>query len=298
MMQIDRQVETGRLVCPLTRARLRVSGERLVTEDGAHAYPLLPNRVPILIDDPARMERYLAANPQMLTHYAQTATRDRSRLRRWKDQIDRSLARKYRTRESMEAREAFLNRIGPDSLALSVGGGPYRSDPSFVNVNAGPFPNVDVVGDALNLPYADNSVDAIHCDSVLEHLRLPEKATQEMYRVLRPGGQVLSITPFLMQFHGYPDHYQNYTVPGHRFLFERNGFTVVRAGVCIGPIVSLVDQASVVVMRLTPTFLHRVVAPLVKWLGEGVKLLDRFVRDKPWAHELACTTYVLATKAP
>jgi predicted SAM-dependent methyltransferase len=34
----------------------------------------------------------------------------------------------------------------------------------------GPFANVDVVADAYALPYATGSVDAVHCEAVLEHL--------------------------------------------------------------------------------------------------------------------------------
>jgi ubiquinone/menaquinone biosynthesis C-methylase UbiE len=44
-------------------------------------------------------------------------------------------------------------------------------------------------GDALALPFADNSCDAIVCGYGVMHVPDPERAMQEMLRVLRPGGR-------------------------------------------------------------------------------------------------------------
>ena len=62
-----------------------------------------------------------------------------------------------------------------------------------------------------------------------------DEAVREMFRVLRVGGQVFAATPFMQHFHAYPNHFQNFTLIGHRRLFERAGFTIESAGVCVGP---------------------------------------------------------------
>lgn len=49
-----------------------------------------------------------------------------------------------------------------------------------------------VQGDALHLPIADNSVDAVVSRWVLWVLPKPEKAIEEMVRVVKPGGAVLA----------------------------------------------------------------------------------------------------------
>jgi len=45
-------------------------------------------------------------------------------------------------------------------------------------------------GDAENLPFADASFDAVTSMGVLHHVPHPERAIDEIYRVLRPGGRL------------------------------------------------------------------------------------------------------------
>jgi SAM-dependent methyltransferase len=52
-----------------------------------------------------------------------------------------------------------------------------------------------VVGDATRLPFADVSVDLVHCEHVLEHLPNPTALIAEVSRVLKPGGRFVFVTP-------------------------------------------------------------------------------------------------------
>ena len=52
-----------------------------------------------------------------------------------------------------------------------------------------------VVADANFLPFRDKSFDLITSNMVIEHVREPKVAFQEMYRVLAPGGTILLHTP-------------------------------------------------------------------------------------------------------
>lgn len=47
------------------------------------------------------------------------------------------------------------------------------------------------VGDAQNLPYADNSYDAITISFGIRNMPNPLKCLQECYRVLKPGGRLI-----------------------------------------------------------------------------------------------------------
>ncbi len=50
-----------------------------------------------------------------------------------------------------------------------------------------------VVGDALELSFADNTFDIIVSSEMIEHTVKPSQATSEMFRVLKPGG-ILALT--------------------------------------------------------------------------------------------------------
>ncbi|WP_338409956.1 methyltransferase domain-containing protein [uncultured Flavobacterium sp.] len=49
-------------------------------------------------------------------------------------------------------------------------------------------PLADVKADICNLPFEDNQYDIVLCNHVLEHIADDNKAMQELYRVLKPGG--------------------------------------------------------------------------------------------------------------
>jgi ubiquinone/menaquinone biosynthesis C-methylase UbiE len=65
----------------------------------------------------------------------------------------------------------------------------------------------DVVGDIHNIPLEDNSLDAIICSSVLEHVSDPIRAVQEMHRVLRSGGKLFVYVPSIYPYHARKGHY-------------------------------------------------------------------------------------------
>jgi ubiquinone/menaquinone biosynthesis C-methylase UbiE len=50
-----------------------------------------------------------------------------------------------------------------------------------------------IVGDAEKLPYPDKTFDLVICNSVLHWFKDRQGAVNEMYRVLKPGGQVILI---------------------------------------------------------------------------------------------------------
>lgn len=47
------------------------------------------------------------------------------------------------------------------------------------------------------IPHEDNSFDIVHCGEVIEHLYNPDFLSDEIYRVLKPGGTAIISTPNL-----------------------------------------------------------------------------------------------------
>src|SRR3989344_4812340 len=79
----------------------------------------------------------------------------------------------------------------------------------------------DIVGDIHDLPFPDNSQDALICIAVLEHVEEPHKAVREMYRVLKPGGFCFIYVPFLYYYHAHKGYYKDffrYTKDGIAYL--------------------------------------------------------------------------------
>ena len=74
----------------------------------------------------------------------------------------------------------------------------------------------DIVGDIHELPLEDNSVDAILCSAVLEHVEEPQRAVKEMYRVLKKGGYCFIYVPFLYYYHPMKGCYKDF----YRFTYD------------------------------------------------------------------------------
>jgi ubiquinone/menaquinone biosynthesis C-methylase UbiE len=54
------------------------------------------------------------------------------------------------------------------------------------------------VGDIEQIPFPDNTFDAVMCLGVMEYLEKDEHALREMWRVLKPGGHAVITTPSLV----------------------------------------------------------------------------------------------------
>jgi len=58
------------------------------------------------------------------------------------------------------------------------------------------FTNISLfVGDANMMPLKESRFDMILCAEVIEHLKQPNKAITEIYRILKPGGYAIITTP-------------------------------------------------------------------------------------------------------
>ena len=50
------------------------------------------------------------------------------------------------------------------------------------------YDKIDIVSDITEIPVSDESFDAVLCSEVLEHVKDPNKALQELVRVTKKGG--------------------------------------------------------------------------------------------------------------
>ena len=109
--------------------------------------------------------------------------------------------------------EVALDLIrGTDGLVLnlSAGGSRHRFE-NVVEVEYAIFRHTDIVADAHELPFDDESFGSIVVMNAFEHYREPHKVTAELYRILKPEGKVLIHTAFLQPQHERPWHFFNCT---------------------------------------------------------------------------------------
>ena len=154
---------------------------------------------------------------------------------------------------------SFLNRFGPEALILDVGCGggnellaPYRTvgiDLSYAGlVEARKIYQAVATADALRLPFAGNTFDAISSWDVFGHVPFLEKGPllAEWKRVLKPGGYMLHIieahctAPFYKLVRSDEELFYRYFIEmdGHFGLelpsqiterFERAGFRIEKS---------------------------------------------------------------------
>jgi SAM-dependent methyltransferase len=108
-----------------------------------------------------------------------------------------------------------LDAACPPGRLLDIGGGSahfknYR--PSVTSLDILPFPGIDIVADAHDMPVPDNHFSGIVMLDVLHHLQRPIDFLREAARVLEPGGRLAMIEPgmsliakqFYSHFHQEP----------------------------------------------------------------------------------------------
>jgi SAM-dependent methyltransferase len=71
----------------------------------------------------------------------------------------------------------------------------YGVDPDKKALDKNSFIKNKTVGTVEKLPFESNFFDLVVTAWVLEHLKDPQKAFQEIFRVLKPGGKVVFLTP-------------------------------------------------------------------------------------------------------
>jgi SAM-dependent methyltransferase len=136
----------------------------------------------------------------------------------------------------LQANQQFAKSLKVNSKLLDVGAGdqPYRQLFSHVRYESADFEVVNkpygrstyVCDVCERIPVEDQTFDYILCNQTLEHLREPQRALNEMFRVLRRGGRIFCTAPLFYEEHEVPHDYFRYTRYGLSYLFTCSGFEI------------------------------------------------------------------------
>lgn len=125
-------------------------------------------------------------------HHSDPAEQHLARRRVWEN--------KYAIRSCYRG---WLERLRPfiisgRSLEVGAGSGHMKTLwPELIETDVVATPYVDVVADGMRLPVAPESLSNLLVIDLLHHLPDPHRFFDEAARVLRPGGRVLAIEPYI-----------------------------------------------------------------------------------------------------
>ena len=175
------------LRCPETKQRLTFdeTGNALASVDGRRRWPIVDGR-PVL-------------SPQLSSPEIRSV-----------DHISNPLPD--------NATEMIRNASGL-VLNLSAGGTAQKFE-HVVEVEYAIFRHTDIVGDAHQLPFDDETFEAVVVMNAFEHYRDPARVATELYRILKTGGRILVHTAFMQPLHERPWHFFNCTRYGLEEWFK------------------------------------------------------------------------------
>jgi ubiquinone/menaquinone biosynthesis C-methylase UbiE len=91
---------------------------------------------------------------------------------------------------------SLADRVGTQGEVTGIDHDPDLVQVALKTIATDGRPNLQVVqGDAEQMPFADEQFDRVRADRVVQHIRRPERAIAEMWRVLRPGGILTMVEP-------------------------------------------------------------------------------------------------------
>ena len=184
-------------------------------------------------------------------------------------------------------------------VIVNIGSGTNRIHPEIINIDILPFKNVDIVADIVELPLANESVDGIICDTVLEHITNPDLAMRELSRILKPGGALITIVPFLYPYHSSPNDFHRWTSEGLRHMLERNEMRVTELGVLGGPmgaLQSILMHVFAIILSFGSKTLYFIFTQMFMAILSPLKLLDIVLMRSPYAIEAASGMYAISKK--
>jgi SAM-dependent methyltransferase len=120
-------------------------------------------------------------------------------------------------------------------FVIQIGSGNDRLAEEILNIDIFNYAEVDMIADCTNLPFADNSIDCVISNAVLEHVTDPEAFIKEAYRVLKPGGLIITGVPFMQGFHASPNDFYRWTDKGLSYMHAKHKFNEQRIFANSGP---------------------------------------------------------------
>lgn len=198
-----------------------------------------------------------------------------------------------------KAVKRLLKKYGTKDIILNIGSGPtcFHNRKDIINVDICKYNEVDIVSDITELSIDNGKVDFIINIAALEHVDKADAAIGEMYRILKPGGEVLCYVPFIIPFHAAPQDFHRWTILGLENLFSE--FEVLEAGVGAGPTCGLLwvfQEWIAILLSFGSKIIHDIIFLTMLVITMPVKFIDILLSQFPHAENIASGFYIVAKK--
>ncbi len=145
----------------------------------------------------------------------------------------------------------------------------------------------DLIGDGMNIPMKDNSVDTVLCTQVLEHVQNPQKVIDEIKRVLKPNGVCILTTHMANPLHGLPHDYFRFTKYAFTNILFKN-FKSIRVKENGGALLSISQFICWGISEKLPKI---IALPIIVFINLTIKPLDKIMFN-----EMFTTNYIVIAK--
>ena len=207
----------------------------------------------------------------------------------------------WQSRESRNRAAEFVKQErlrSPRGIILNLGSGVRRFFQKTLNLDLFSVEGVDIQTDVLHLPIKNESVEAIVCTGVLEHVRDPHLAVLEICRVLKPGGRCYFEVPFMQTFHASPGDFCRWTAAGLQHVLRP--LRILESQVIAGPASALAwifQETMAMVFSLRSDILYRIGLRVFGYLALPISWMDIVLEGHPMARQAASGFSVLAVKS-
>jgi SAM-dependent methyltransferase len=187
--------------------------------------------------------------------------------------------------------------LSQDKLVIDIGSGNRRLNKEILNVDIYPWSEIDIVADAHDLPFSDNSVDGVIFSWVLEHMKDPDKVVSEIHRILKRGGYFYLSTNFITPYHPSPKDYYRWTADGLKVLLK--DFRIIELKPHVGPtcaFLSVFQEWMALALSFNIKFLKDIIWIFLVIITSPFKLLDLIFIHFSSAETITAGFYLVAKK--
>jgi len=193
----------------------------------------------------------------------------------------------------------LLDSIPPGGTGLNIGAGRTRISDKILNMEIEPGDGIDLVGSAESIPAEDECYDLVICQEVLEHVRNPAKAMEEIKRVLKTGGRAYIQLPFIIGYHPCPKEFWRFSREGVEEICTAAGLEIVESGVTVGSATGfyrIAVEFFALLFSLPISKSYRPFKFLFALILYPIKLLDPILALSPQRERISGGFYVVAQK--